>query len=240
MTINSFVLILTKMSKRVRRTSSTKSGQKRAKTDTNDRSSKIYKACKNSIVTLKLLSSSVTNENRRHVVNPDFAKFRTDKARVISIVNPETEEKLAEDSSMYRDDFVYKVGKIVKSHFNPDINRVCGGGIHYFKTKETALSWFYQQTHNKYSDGKSAGWHENGQKRYEGSYKDGKMDGKWTNWYDNGQKKNEGSHKDGYSNGKWTGWYSNGQKAYEQSYKDGKRDGKRTEWALKTYKDLNL
>ena len=40
--------------------------------------------------------------------------------------------------------------------------------------------------------------------------------------YDNGNKKIEGSYKDGKEDGLWTQWYENGQKKFEQTYKDGK------------------
>ena len=40
-------------------------------------------------------------------------------------------------------------------------------------------------------------WHENGQKKAEGTYKDGKPDGLWTRWHENGQKKVEATYKDG-------------------------------------------
>jgi antitoxin component YwqK of YwqJK toxin-antitoxin module len=63
-------------------------------------------------------------------------------------------------------------------------------------------------------------WYENGQKKREGTFKDGKKVGKWTRWYENGQKKREGTYKDGELNGLWTGWYKNGQKKYEETYKD--------------------
>jgi cytochrome c-type biogenesis protein CcmE len=36
-----------------------------------------------------------------------------------------------------------------------------------------------------------------GKTEYEGSYKNGKQDGKWTEWYETGQKKGEGTYKDG-------------------------------------------
>jgi antitoxin component YwqK of YwqJK toxin-antitoxin module len=37
----------------------------------------------------------------------------------------------------------------------------------------------------------------NGQKDYEGTYKDGKEDGLHTKWYENGQKKLEVTYKNG-------------------------------------------
>ena len=37
----------------------------------------------------------------------------------------------------------------------------------------------------------------NGQKKEEGTLKDGEQDGKWSHWYENGQKWHEGTYKDG-------------------------------------------
>ena len=46
-------------------------------------------------------------------------------------------------------------------------------------------------------DGLKTEWYENGQKKREETYKDGKPDGLWTWWYENGQKKCEGTYRDG-------------------------------------------
>ena len=73
------------------------------------------------------------------------------------------------------------------------------------------------------NDGVITEYYENGQKRSEVTYKDGKEDGKWTRWHENGQKSSEGTYKDGKQDGKWTGWYENGEKRYEGIYKDGKK-----------------
>ena len=40
-------------------------------------------------------------------------------------------------------------------------------------------------------------YHENGQKKSEGNYKDDKHDGKWTWWHENGQIEAERNYKDG-------------------------------------------
>ena len=64
-------------------------------------------------------------------------------------------------------------------------------------------------------------WYENGQKKSEGTYKDGKEDGLQTDWYRNGEKKSEGTYKDGKEDGLWTWWYENGQKELEKIFKDG-------------------
>ena len=39
-------------------------------------------------------------------------------------------------------------------------------------------------------------WYENGQKKYEGKFKDGKRHGLWMIWHANGQKKSEKNYKD--------------------------------------------
>ena len=83
----------------------------------------------------------------------------------------------------------------------------------------------------------------NGQKEYEGTYKDGKLNGLWTKWYENGQKKEETTFKDGNlvtatvwkpngekcpdtnvvnGNGIMCWYHDNGQKRGEATFKDGK------------------
>jgi len=81
-------------------------------------------------------------------------------------------------------------------------------------------------------DGLHYGWYNNGEKRYERTYKDGKQDGVETWWdkYENGQKNSEGTYKDGVEHGLWTTWFENGQKRFEITFKDGKEDGLITSW----------
>ena len=71
--------------------------------------------------------------------------------------------------------------------------------------------------------------HENGQKRLEATYKDGKPGGLSTSWHENGQKKAEGTFKNGKLEGLWTEWHKNGQKKAEGTFKDGKKVSE-TKW----------
>lgn len=66
-------------------------------------------------------------------------------------------------------------------------------GIHYKVNSETPYS------------GKSFSLHDNRQKYYKRSFKDGKQDGAYTTWYKNGQKKSEVNLKDGevFSSREW-------------------------------------
>jgi antitoxin component YwqK of YwqJK toxin-antitoxin module len=80
-----------------------------------------------------------------------------------------------------------------------------------------------------YKNGKKDGlwntWRTNSQIKVEVNYKDGKRDGFFTEYYDNGQKREEGSYKNGKVEGIWSHWYDNNQKKEEANYKDSKRDG---------------
>ena len=59
------------------------------------------------------------------------------------------------------------------------------GGIIYLPNKTKPFS------------GKNLCKYENGQKKSEGNFKDGKKDGKQTSWYENGQIEAEAIYKDG-------------------------------------------
>ena len=72
--------------------------------------------------------------------------------------------------------------------------------------------------------------YENGQKKKEGRYIDGKLIGKSTTWYESGQKKSEENYKNGKLDGKSTWWNKRGQKIRQKEYKSGKLDGKLIEW----------
>ena len=61
---------------------------------------------------------------------------------------------------------------------------------------------------------------ENGQKSFEGNFKDGKEDGLITSWV----------YKDGKKHGFLTWWFESGQKSSEGIFKDGKKEGLHTWW----------
>ena len=73
-------------------------------------------------------------------------------------------------------------------------------------------------------------YYENGKKKSEGHFKDGKKDGLWTRWHKNGQKEYEEHYKNGKQHGLETYWYQNSQKLLEVHWKDGEKDGLETWW----------
>ena len=71
-------------------------------------------------------------------------------------------------------------------------------GIHYQVNSETPYS------------GKSFSLHDNGQKYYERSFKNGKQEGLFTSWWKNGQKRFEVTYKDGETISEKVEWKEDG------------------------------
>lgn len=75
------------------------------------------------------------------------------------------------------------------------------------------------------------GWYENGQKKYEHPYKDGKEHGICRGWHKNGENEYEWPYNDGKEHGIRLGWYKNGRKNYKHPHKDGKGHGIWRRWS---------
>ena len=88
---------------------------------------------------------------------------------------------------------------------------------------------YYKGSDTLYT-GKAFGLHENGQKRWEANYKDGKEEGLRVEWYDTGEKTQETNFKDGWEEGLRVGYYKNGQKSEEENFKNGNQDGLHVMW----------
>jgi len=100
-------------------------------------------------------------------------------------------------------------------------------GVLYFPNEEVGITdtslCFFKDAYGQYES--------------KGNLKNGKKEGKWTYWFKNGQKRYESTYKDGkVADGKDIAWYSNGQKMYEFNYKDGNKAGPDSYW----YRDGQL
>ena len=73
--------------------------------------------------------------------------------------------------------------------------------------------------------GITVSYHENGQLRFKGNYKDGKEDGLVERYDENGQLEFKLNYKDGKQDGLTETYYKNGQLQYKTNFKDGKEDG---------------
>ena len=152
----------------------------------------VYKFCSDCIVIMQKLQDTITNENRINVRNQLYAKFRANKLFVVKIINIDNMKYIDEIINNYYDiKIIYKCNEIVvPDKFDEDIDKVCSSGIHYFKSIDPAF--YYRDKPPKDFTGKWIRWYENGNKRNECEYIDGKETGKCIELYEDGNKRSEG------------------------------------------------
>ena len=92
-----------------------------------------------------------------------------------------------------------------------------------------------KSTNNKPKDGLHTEWYDSGQKKEEGTYKNGKRDGLWIYWYNNGQKNFKYSYKkfeygtgfvDSLKHGPYFRYFIDGKKCIEGNCENGRPVGK--------------
>ena len=74
-------------------------------------------------------------------------------------------------------------------------------------------------------NGKGVFFHPNGKKKYEGTFKNGKLEGKGKYYFSNEKLRYEGTFKNGLYEGKGIEYYGNNIK-YSGQFKEGKKYGK--------------
>jgi len=208
---------------------------------------------KSALVTLDIGSDSNTNLYRKDIVDKLHAKYRCDKATVISIVICDTDEPVTcAYTCIYKDKRIkYVVGEeVVEPSYNKDINVVCGEGIHFFLSKEIAMLYGLDKVENgvhkrwwnngqlmdraMYVEGKLNGeykaWHENGQLWKLGNYVEDKLHGEYKAWHDNGQLMDRAMYVEGKLHGEYKALYDNGQLMVQTTYVEGKLHGEYKRW----------
>ena len=78
---------------------------------------------------------------------------------------------------------------------------------------------------NNLPNGKGIMYYANGNKEYEGMFKDGQFHGTGTSYFENGKLEYAGQWKEGYMDGYGEAYWENGFKCYEGTFKDGFFDG---------------
>lgn len=83
------------------------------------------------------------------------------------------------------------------------------------------------QGSGNFFNGSRTEWYEDGEKKEEAEYSNGKKNGVFKSWYPNGQIEREGTMVNDRWSGDYREWYENGQLCVSGKYVDGKREG---EW----------
>lgn len=195
----------------------------------------IYKSCqKDWIVILKLLPDSKTNINRTNIINPDKAKYRTNKAKVILIFNKLNLNKTCSEitNSFYIDKrIIYKVGEIVEEKkYDENINNIFSDGIHFFKSIMCAYLFELNNMDNvlKYNlFGSFETYYESGiiHIRYEYKFIDGFIQCLYEEYYDNSQLYLKCSYLNGNLHGEYILYNDNGKINEKINYHNGKKHG---------------
>jgi len=73
--------------------------------------------------------------------------------------------------------------------------------------------------------GTATSYHENGQLKNQGTYKNGKLEGLFETFYENGQLSFKTTYKNGNLNGVYRDYHKSGQLHYQGIYKNGEKNG---------------
>lgn len=85
---------------------------------------------------------------------------------------------------------------------------------------------FYDKLNGEKIKTKQITYYKSGQKKMEGTYKDGVRHGQWISYYKNGEKWSQVNYKNGKANGIKKTFYKNGDLYYKGELKNGERVGK--------------
>lgn len=125
------------------------------------------------LVILQKLNDTKTNEMRNNIVDKNCAKFRANKLKVIKIfnmINPKITKEFV-INKFCGSEIKYEINKIVQPDcYDDDINNVCTGGIHYYKTM--APAYYYRVPPDDYT-GSWIAWYNSGQWESTYQYVDG-------------------------------------------------------------------
>jgi len=94
----------------------------------------VYKKLQDDKIASLLLKKGQLFQSRNH------DKCRTSEAVVLSIESIDKKETYQDGFSKYDSSFVYKVGEIIKTDYDKNIQE-CSSGIHFFLTRESAETY---------------------------------------------------------------------------------------------------
>ena len=196
----------------------------------------VYKNCYcNIIVVLKKTDKTITNESRKSVINPKYAKFRGNRFEVVCMFKVfDCDYEYVRAPSCYNNDFYYEKNCIVEvENFDPDIEHVHSTGIHYFK--DVLAAYFYDLDLIDVSSpidfsGQWILYYDDGRKMVDFNYVNGKLEGKCKKWYNNGQISCDRNYVNGKLEGNCIQWHSNGKMRTKKNYTDFILNGECTEW----------
>jgi hypothetical protein len=166
-----------------------------------------YKKCKqNKFVILKRIPGVTRcNDNRKDIVNPQYARYRIDKAHVVYICDIFNPLNTYDDAiSKWDKNFIYRINCDIESKYNENPNLIETDGIHVFKNVRPAFQYQLLYTHiTKELPGilVQIDYYDNGAIKEFYAVTEGKYIGPYIHWYPTGIKSGEQYYVDHKLNG---------------------------------------
>jgi len=182
------------------------------------------------LVTLLIPMNAKTNYDRKNISNPIYAKYRTNCAKVINIIDENGKQYNEAYTAFYEKKIMYKLDEIVKTEFDYNIDVVCGKGIHFFLNRFVAFNYgrkIFEQKWNEKNIYQT--FYNNGQLKekinylYDANY--GFIKKNIELWFENGKKWKVESYNHEYKNGPFNEWYKDGTLKYECYYINDNKSG---------------
>lgn len=183
------------------------------------------------IVILEIPANGKNNTNRMDIYDANYARYRCDSAKVISVKDMETGNELEGAISMFghsgQKKILYLKNEVVRSdNYNENPEVTFGAGIHFFLSEEPARHLSLKKPINGiYKD-----WYDNGRISTECLFKDGVLHGEYKCWHANGELEHQGNYDHGLRNGLFEIWFANGNLKHQYNYKDDHLHGECTEY----------
>lgn len=186
----------------------------------------VYKSVGQYVISLKLDDECKTNENRKYIFDPMYAKNRCDRAYVVDILNKFTKESIDSIESDFDETFVYVRNKYITVDDYDASNEICSRGIHYYMSYEAA----YFHGLDKVENGEYLQFYDDGELFEKCNYVNGLIHGLYESWYRNGQLYKRCNYVNGVIHGLCELWYENGQLEKKYKYINGSVNGIYESW----------
>jgi antitoxin component YwqK of YwqJK toxin-antitoxin module len=191
------------------------------------------------LVVMRKTKETKTNEKRtENNYFPQNAKHRASILKVIEIIDVDdplhTKRRI---TNVYHDDAhqivlkrtTYRVGECVRpDQYDQNIDNICSGGIHYFKSIERAFAY---DTIPESFCGQISNYRDDGVRLNTYSYTNGVLNGPAIVWHESNKEGDESicakfGHLDGMRHGRFVCLYSDGKQEVKGNYQNGYRCGK--------------
>jgi len=182
------------------------------------------------IITLFIPINAKTNLDRLHVVDPTYAKYRSNTARVLSIEDDYGNSHTSAHTAFHNKKIQYNLNEYIKSEYDTNINIVCGKGIHFFIDRRMAYNYNRKILDQKWDTSDLyKTYYDNGQLKEKIEYiydqTCGYIKQNIHNWFKNGVRHLVQSYQYNIKNGLFSEWYENGKLKYECNFINGCKDG---------------